>query len=707
MSKRFALMLVVVLFILTSADVAYAAPLYESYTYSYWGEPVSAPQAYLPSRIIDGDELGIGNFKNPSDISVNSNNEIYLVDSGNNRIIVIDSTWHVLKVIDGFINNDTEDSFNNPQGIFITEQDDIYVADTDNGRIVQLNKDYDLVRIIGAPEADIITEGFEYRPTKLVVDKSRRIYVIARNVNQGIIELDRDGVFRGYIGASRVTANPIEYFWRRFATYEQKQRMLLFVPTEYNNITIDEEGFLYVTTSALLPWDVLAAITARDKSDRVALIRRLNLTGIDVLNRRGFFPPVGDVKFPFQGSITGHSTLIDICIKENGVYSVLDSKRGRIFTYDFDGNLLYVFGGLGNSEGTFKNPSAMEFINGQYVILDSAVNRLTIFEPTAYAELINRAIELHFVGKYDESAEVWDTILKYNANSELAYIGMGNAFLRQDEFKEAMESFQLGNDRDGYNRAFQLYRKELISSNFTILLLSLLLLIILLRFVTKRFGAMVYNPERKGFLYKLIFNLKFSFFLLFRPLKGFWELKNEKRGTIKAALTIVLLLTVTYVMRRQYTGFLFNYNNLTRLNIYVELASVLLPFTLWCVANWGLTTLMDGEGSARDIIIYSAYALVPLIVINVPLIFLSHIITIEEGAFYNFFSILSLLWSGLLILVGTMSIHQYSMKKTLFTTLLIVIGMGVLGFIAVLFLNVIQQMYNFVYNAYRELSFRL
>ena len=163
---------------------------------------------------------------------------------------------------------------------------------------------------------------------------------------------------------------------------------------------------------------------------------------------------------------------------------------------------------------------------------------------------------------------------------------------------------------------------------------------------------------------KYLDSLKFSLHAIFHPFKGFWDLKHEKRGSISAALTFLVLLIVTYILRRQYTGFIFNENDPKELNVFIEIISVLLPFFLWATANWAITTLMEGEGSYRDIVIATAYALVPLILINLPLIPFSRIINMEEGAFYFFFTTVDVLWRGVLILAGLSVTHQYTMGKS-------------------------------------------
>ena len=202
-------------------------------------------------------------------------------------------------------------------------------------------------------------------------------------------------------------------------------------------------------------------------------------------------------------------------------------------------------------------------------------------------------------------------------------------------------------------------------------------------------------------------SLRYSLYMIFHPFDGFWDLKHEKRGNLKTAMIIVAMVAATFILRRQLTGFILNEVKLSELNIRDEILSIVLPFFLWCVANWCVTTLMDGEGSFRDIVITSAYALVPLVLINVPLIIFSNIITLEEAAFYSFFDVLSLVWTVILLILGTSVVHQYSLTRTFLTCICIVVGMGLIIFIALLFFSLLQQMYAFFYTIYQEIALRL
>ncbi len=199
--------------------------------------------------------------------------------------------------------------------------------------------------------------------------------------------------------------------------------------------------------------------------------------------------------------------------------------------------------------------------------------------------------------------------------------------------------------------------------------------------------------------------LKYGFHVIFHPFNGFWELKREHRGSLAAALTFVGIFIMLTTFEKQTTGFLFNSIRLKDVNVVVDILTVTMIYVLWCVANWCLTSLMDGEGKMKDIFIAMGYAVLPMILIRLPLIAVSLGITAEEGTFYYVLSYLSYIWTGILVFFGTMVTHQYSFKKTVLTCILTVLGMAIIMFIGLLFFSVIQQMITFFTTIYKEIRF--
>ncbi|XEC93622.1 Yip1 family protein [Paenibacillus tarimensis] len=201
--------------------------------------------------------------------------------------------------------------------------------------------------------------------------------------------------------------------------------------------------------------------------------------------------------------------------------------------------------------------------------------------------------------------------------------------------------------------------------------------------------------------------VKFPLRLIFHPFEGFWDLKYENKGKVRAGIIILIALMIVMIVNRQYSGFLVNYYDPLTMNSLNEIKYILVPFALWCVSNWSVTTLMDGEGKFKDIFLASAYSLVPIILIILPLTLISNVMTLEETAFYWLFNTVALLWSLFLLFIGTMTVHQYTAGKTVATMALTVVVAMIIVFLTMLMFSLIQQMIDFGYNVYREIIFRL
>ncbi|WP_337104413.1 YIP1 family protein [Paenibacillus sp. YIM B09110] len=201
-------------------------------------------------------------------------------------------------------------------------------------------------------------------------------------------------------------------------------------------------------------------------------------------------------------------------------------------------------------------------------------------------------------------------------------------------------------------------------------------------------------------------DIKYSLHVAFHPFDGFWDLKYENKGKLRVALAILLGVTVMMILKRQYSGYVVNFNYPLDLNSINELKYIVFPFLLWCIANWSLTTLMDGEGKFKEIVIATGYAMLPLILLYLPNLLLSNVITLREASFYYLLESVATLWFVWLMFIGTMTVHQYTVMKTIMTMLLTIVVMGVIIFLGLLFFSLIQQIVGFVYTIYQELSLR-
>lgn len=202
-------------------------------------------------------------------------------------------------------------------------------------------------------------------------------------------------------------------------------------------------------------------------------------------------------------------------------------------------------------------------------------------------------------------------------------------------------------------------------------------------------------------------SLRFALYVMTHPFDGFWDLTHEKRGSLGAANLFVLLTVLTQLLALQYTSFMFSAVYWDSVNIIERSLSMLVPLSIWCLANWGLTTLFDGKGTLRDVYMATAYALVPYVLIHMPLILVSNILTVQEGAIYSVFSGLSVLWTGLLLVSGMMKIHDYTLGKTLLFMLMSALGILIVVFLVLLFVSLVSDGVGYFVALYREIVFRL
>jgi DNA-binding beta-propeller fold protein YncE len=459
-------------------ETASAAELpYDTYIYSYWEDIELTPAAYVPTGRVSGQSLGTTDFGEPQDLCVSDDGLIYIADTKNNRIVVTDNAMtKTVRIIDSFMRDGSEDGFNAPYGVCVSENNELYVADSNNKRIVVLTPEGEFVKIIDNPQSEILEEGFDFVPLKVTVDYADRVYVIAKNAFEGILVFESNGDFTGYFGTIDVKISLWEKFWRRLASKEERAKQQLYIPTEFTGIDIDSDGFVYASNI---------------DSDGVQGVRRLNPRGEDVIQKGQNENLGGDLIVGTHGTYSGPSEFTDVVYRGKGIYSLLDRKRGRIFTYDKEGNLLYIFGGLGTQEGTFNTPVAIEAVDDQIIVLDAYNGTILKFGETKYGELINDAVGLRYDGDETQAIEKWQGVLKLNENNELANSGIGKAYLTAGDNKTAMKYLKIAKNRKYYSIAWKRYRNEILTQSLggimTVVIVIILLVVIYKKFISKKF----------------------------------------------------------------------------------------------------------------------------------------------------------------------------------------------------------------------------
>ena len=195
--------------------------------------------------------------------------------------------------------------------------------------------------------------------------------------------------------------------------------------------------------------------------------------------------------------------------------------------------------------------------------------------------------------------------------------------------------------------------------------------------------------------------------VIMHPFEGFEDLRWKKKGSMKIAWAIIFLLFFQQIAYNRLYGFQYysSYDKIFNIVPYIFRGFVI--FLVWVVANWAMCTLFTGEGTMRKIFIYSAYALVPYISGYLIGTLLSHFLIRDEYVFIQFFEILGLCWSLVLMISAIKSVHQFSFGKTLALILLTLVAMLAILFLLVLVLTLFQQVIIFVLSIYTEIAYRL
>ncbi len=702
------ILLMVFVMLLSVFAIGASATSYTTYTYSYDGFALLSPDAYVPERSVDSSYIGLDTaLDSVRDLEVDDDGNVYIVDSSLNAVIVMDTYYKLKFTISSFTNEwGVVDSFNSPQGVFISE-DYIYVCDTSNNRIVMFDRDGNYYKTVQKPESSYFEEGSLYRPIACAADAYGRIYVVSSTTYQGIIVMDDDANFMGFIGAQKVTISAWEIIWRNFQTDEQRESSSEYVSTEFNNITIDDDGFVYVTTNSIDEDTQQSAMNSRSTSGDYAPVKKLNSAGTDVMSRTGFWPPSGEVKVSTSSTsdISGASSIVDVAVGPEETWSIIDQKRSKVYTYDKWGNLLFIFGDTGDQLGNISTIAAVVYNGDDILLLDSSRDSFTVYRRTEYGDLLIEALQHQNERLYDLQVEDWMLILQRNSNFDQAYIGIGDALYRDGEYEESMEYYSLAYDTEGYSDAFREVRKEWMSSYIWVIPIVIIVVCVAVsrffKYANKVNKETQLKVGRKSFKEELLY----AFHLIFHPFDGFWDLKHEQRGSIRAGMVYLIITIAAFFYQSVGTGYIFNPTG-TSMNLFACIASVCVPLILFAVGNWCLTTLFDGEGSFKDIFIASTYSLVPLPIMIILSTLLSNILVDDEEGIISLLVALGWIWTGLLLFFGMMVTHDYSLLKNLTTILGTVVAMAFIIFVAVLFSSLVAQMVSFISSLVVEMSYR-
>ena len=673
-------------------------------------ERISIPDMYEKEAVFQSfyDENGEPLYlSKPQDIIISSKNNIFIVDSGNNRVLKVDSQGQLLAVFKDA--NGTP--FNNPQGIFVDENENIYIADTDNGRIVHLDYMGNFVEELGRPDG---LPGAEttYNPGKIAISSTGTIYVVK---GQNILSIDANNCFKGYIGQSEIGFDLTEALIRIFASEEQKATLTRRTAATYNNLAIDSGDNLYCAS--------------RDKT--LGEIKRLNSVGTNTYRQTGgvsafsinlsslflsnsYISSSGTAFYGDRMDDNGKSiepNFVDVAYDKNGLVYALDAVTCRVYIYDAEGEMLGTLGGQGNQKGKFVTPTAIGVAeDGTVYVLDANLNNLQTFKPTAFKRSIEQALTLYYNGKYAESQVYWEQVLSVNENYALALKGMGQTCYKEGNYVQAIRYFKQAGNVSGYSNAYAKQQHDWIRGHFGVFLIILAAVVALFIcyfvFLRRNSQKVCYLQDTRDparFQYGQMLRLLFA--TIFHPLETFDNVRYM-RGKLKWSPACIFLgLTVAVrVIYMNIVHYPLADVDLKDASYLLEAIKVLLPFLTFIVAAYAVTAIMDGEVEFKELFFAGALCFAPYIFLTLPLGAVSHVLTSNDANMYSTIQTITWLWVFFLFFQTIRVMNRYSVQKTVGVAIISLLTMLLMWIVAFLIIVLWNQIWLFVSDVLIELG---
>lgn len=665
---------------------ASAEQTYPSYTYNSREQAVPTATPYEVVKVFGAKELGLDAFSSPGDIYVTDAGEIFVLDTDNSRVVVLNSDYSLNRVIIPLNEDGEQLTLNAGTGIYVHTDGRIVISGksgfgADASKVFIFDAEGNPLQFVGKPEASIIDDKFDYRPAKAEIDSGGILYVVSTNCFSGALQFDSKGEFMGFYGGEDVDVTfevLLRSFWKSILSDAANSGMARTVSVEFISFCIDHKDFVFTIR--------------RGGETTTGQVRKLNAKGDNVLDETKRF---GDHITDIQ--------LKDLAVDDEGFITLIDGKSGRIMQYDADGEMLYAFGGkkFGTDQaGAFDTPTAVETNGRDILVLDRQTGLITVFAPTDFALNVREATLLYRDGKYEDAKTPWQQVLASDNNYELANVGMGKIYEGLGEYETAMDYYQKGNNKAFYSEAFEKYRSDLLREYFWLLMIVVVAIFLgpFILLSKKPAAKEVYAGGRpKG---------QYPFYCMIHPINGYQDLKDEKSGSFWRANCILAAMFVISILAHQLTGFSFNMNRVEQLNIWVSLCSTVGVFIAFVVCNWAVTTIMDGKGKLLEIWVFCAYALLPYVIFTAVAIVCSNLLTIDETAFYTAVQWIGYGWAALTMVIALREVHQYSLTKTIFTIAITFFGLMIVVVVVAIVYSVFSQLIGFVTTLWSEIMMR-
>lgn len=676
--KKKSLVLFLTLIFMVMAALPVGASQATSYTYTLddQDEMVRTQDAYLPDKTIT--DLGLSE---PSDMVIDENNIAYIVDTGNQRIVVYDlNTEKVVKEMKkGTINSDEFTGFETPKGIFRTNEGELYIADSGAKTVFRFTKDFEFVRRYDKPTAPIFADT-NYEPSKVAVDSGNNLYIVSEGVYAGIIQLANTGEFLGYFTSNKSVLTPQQMFLKLIYTKEQqkKSEILNTLPSTFSNVYVDRQGTAYSTCMG--------------KGDD--LLKKHSTNGTNMF---------GDVKTP--------SALTDVTTDENGIIYACDS-HGYVWVYTSQGEVIFEFGEQAEDtdiSGLYSSLMTIAVDNkGNIWTADSEKGILQSFNPTEYATTIYRALDEYENGDYDDALTDWNYVLRLNQMSVLAHNGVAKAYYNDEEYDKAMEHFEIAGNRDGYSNAFWEVRNKAIQKGlgtFLIIVIVLILLKVVISFVDRdkkiRKAKRALGKKLKNT--PVIGEIGYAFKCAKHPIDRYYDIRVHKNGSMIAATIIYIVFFGVYMLYQTQKGFIYQYTKVEDMDMGAVVVGFFAILILFIVCNFLVTSITDGDGTLKQVYMIPAYGVMPAMISMLATIGMSYVLTYNESFILTTIMAIGVCWSIATIFEGLATVHDYDFKHTVLSLIITVAFMLIAAIVVLVVIIMWEQLKDFLLTVGKEI----
>lgn len=650
---------------------------YKTYTVDGYGSVIETQTAYLPYGTLN--KFGDETLKAPTDFTILNDGTMYILDSGNKRIIITDIEGNLHGIIG-------EGTLVNPKGIYVTEDRTCYVADRDARMVWVFDKDGNLIQSYDRPTEAMYGETQDYLPVKIVANKSGTIYAICESNTNGIVQLSPvdGGTFLGYFGTNATDPSLWRIIWRSILPDSARAKMLGNIPATPDNMAIDEKGIIYTVT----------------RGEGMDTLKRLNIAGSNMLELEN------DAYDDVPAAVTTGN--------HDNVYVV--SQQGYIYEYTNEGELLFVFGGSDDGMQRIGLSTKAEAIqvdsNDNIYVLDSDKKQIIIYTPTEFTDHLHEALYLFSKGRYTESKEPLTEVLRMNNLFDYANMAMGKNLFKEENYESSLEYARLAKDKETYSDSFWEIRNVWLKQN----LATVFILCIVLFVLVKVIGALdkrkhILDPIRvvidKIKNKKLIKQMGYMFFFMKHPIDGCYGIRKEGRVSVLSANCLLVIGIIEYVINKYFCGFLFKNVREGEYDILSDIGFIVLVLVLVVSCNYLMCTINDGEGRFKQIYCSLIYCFGPYLIIQPVLFVLSHVVTENEAFFVRFGNTAMLAWIGVLIFLAIKEINNYSVKETIVIIVLTVFTILIVCLLAFIIYVLSSQVIDFVESIFREVVYKI